>query len=53
VAGLFEGAWKSQHISNKFSGGTFSIGAKTNIISEQFLVWREEQHVQPRRMARM
>ena len=38
VAGLFEGAWKSQHISKKFSGFTFSFGAKTNIISEEFLV---------------
>ena len=38
VAGIFEGAWKSQHISKKFSGFAFSIAAKTNIISEEFLV---------------
>jgi hypothetical protein len=38
VAGLFEGAWKSQHISKKLSGFTFSVDAKTNIISEEFLV---------------
>jgi hypothetical protein len=38
VAGLFEGAWKSQHIGKKFSGVTFSIGAKANVISEEFLV---------------
>lgn len=39
VAGIFEGAWKSQHISRKFSGFTFSVDAKTNkIISEEFLV---------------
>jgi hypothetical protein len=38
VAGLFEGAWKSQHITKKLSGFTFSFGAKANIISEEFLV---------------
>ena len=37
VAGIFEGAWKSQHISKKLTGFTFSIGAKANIISEEFL----------------
>jgi len=38
VAGLFEGAWKSQHLGKTLSGFTFSIGAKANIISEEFLV---------------
>lgn len=38
VAGLFEGAWKSQHISRKLSGFTFSIGAEPNVISDEFLV---------------
>jgi hypothetical protein len=38
VAGLFEGAWKSQHVSRKLSGFTFSVSAKANIISEEFLV---------------
>ena len=38
VAGIFEGAWKSQHISKKLSGFTFSVAAKDNIISEEFLV---------------
>jgi hypothetical protein len=38
MAGLFEGAWKSQHIGGKLSGFAFSIGAEKNIISEEFLV---------------
>ncbi len=38
VAGLFEGAWKSQHIGKKLSGFTFSIDADTNIIGDEFLV---------------
>ena len=38
VAGIFEGAWKSQHISKAFSGFTFTVGAGTNIISDEFLV---------------
>ena len=38
VAGIFEGAWKSQHISKKLSGFAFSVAAKNNIISEEFLV---------------
>ena len=38
VAGVFEGAWKSQHIGKKLTGFTFSFNAKTNnIISEEFL----------------
>lgn len=43
VAGLFEGAWKSQHIGNKLSGFTFSIADKTNIISDEFLVGGRNQ----------
>jgi hypothetical protein len=38
MAGLFEGAWKSQHIGRKFSGFAFSFGADTKVISEEFLV---------------
>ena len=34
----FEGAWKSQHITKKLSGFAFTVGAKANIISEEFLV---------------
>jgi hypothetical protein len=37
VAGLFEGAWKSQHIAKKFSGVTFTIGPN-GLMSEEFLV---------------
>jgi hypothetical protein len=37
MAGLFEGAWKSQHFGKKLSGFTFSFGAKNNMISEEFL----------------
>jgi hypothetical protein len=38
VAGLFEGAWKSQHFGKKLSGFTFSLSGKTNIISDEFLI---------------
>ena len=38
VPGTFEGAWKSQHIGNKLSGFVFTVGAKGNIVSEEFLV---------------
>jgi hypothetical protein len=38
VAGTFEGAWKAQHIGKKLSGFTFTVAAKTNILSEEFLV---------------
>ena len=37
VSGLFEGAWKSQHIGKKFSGVTFTIGP-SGLMSEEFLV---------------
>jgi hypothetical protein len=37
VAGLFEGAWKSQHIARKLSGVTFTIGPR-GLMSEEFLV---------------
>ena len=38
MSGLFEGAWKSQHGEKKFSGFSFTIGAKGNLMSEEFLV---------------
>jgi hypothetical protein len=37
VAGLFQGAWTSQHISKKFSGFAFTIGPNGLMIDE-FLV---------------
>jgi hypothetical protein len=37
VAGLFEGAWKSQHIAKKLSGVTFTIGPD-GLMDEEFLV---------------
>lgn len=37
VAGIFEGAWKSQHLARKFSGVTFTIGP-SGLVSEEFLV---------------
>ena len=37
VAGVFEGAWKSQHIGKKLSGVTFTIGPN-GVMSEEFLV---------------
>jgi hypothetical protein len=37
VAGLFEGAWKSQHFARKVSGFTFTIGPN-GLMSEEFLV---------------
>ena len=37
VAGLFEGAWKSQHIAKKLSGFTFTIGPN-GLMSEEFLI---------------
>jgi hypothetical protein len=38
MSGLFEGAWKSQHIGGKFSGFVFTIGANANVMGEEFLV---------------
>lgn len=37
VFGLFEGAWKSQHIGKKFSGFTFTIGPN-GLMSETYLI---------------
>jgi len=37
VAGVFEGAWKSQHIGKKFSGFTFTIGPN-GLMTDEFLV---------------
>jgi hypothetical protein len=37
VAGLFEGAWKSQHFGKKLSGFTFTIGPN-GVMTEEFLV---------------
>lgn len=36
--GIFEGAWKSQHIGKKLSGFTFSIAGKANVFTDEFLV---------------
>jgi hypothetical protein len=38
MAGIFEGAWKSQHGEKKFSGFVFTIGPKGNLMTEEFLV---------------
>ena len=38
MSGLFEGAWKSQHIGGKLSGLTFTFGAEAKLIGEEFLV---------------
>jgi hypothetical protein len=37
VAGVFEGAWKGQHIAKKFSGVTFTIGPD-GLLTEEFLI---------------
>ena len=37
VPGLFEGAWKSQHIAKKLSGVVFTLGPD-GLVSEEFLV---------------
>jgi hypothetical protein len=37
VSGLFEGAWKSQHIGRKLSGFTFTIGPN-GVMTDEFLV---------------
>ena len=37
MAGLFEGAWKSQHIGKKLSGVTFTIGSN-GLMTNEFLV---------------
>jgi hypothetical protein len=38
VPGLFEGAWKSQHISKKLSGFTFTVAAGKQLVGDEFLV---------------
>ena len=38
VAGIFEGAWKSQHGEKKLSGFTFTIGPKGNLMTDEFLI---------------
>ncbi len=38
VAGIFEGAWKSQHGGKRFSGFTFTIGPKGTLVTDEFLV---------------
>jgi hypothetical protein len=37
VAGIFEGAWKSQHADKRLSGFTFTIGPK-GLMTEEYLV---------------
>ena len=38
MSGLFEGAWKSQHIGGKLSGFVFTLNADKKVIGEEFLV---------------
>jgi hypothetical protein len=38
TAGIFEGAWKSQHNGKKFSGFVFTVGPANRLMSEEFLV---------------
>ena len=38
MSGLFEGAWKSQHIGNKLSGFVFTLDAEKKVIGEEFLI---------------
>ena len=38
MSGLFEGAWKSQHIGNKLSGFVFTLNADKKVFGEEFLV---------------
>lgn len=38
VAGIFEGAWKSQHAGKRFSGFMFTIGPKGTLMIEEFLI---------------
>jgi hypothetical protein len=38
VAGIFEGAWKSQHAGKRLSGFMFTIGPKGTLMTEEFLV---------------
>jgi hypothetical protein len=38
MSGLFEGAWKSQHIGGKLSGFSFTFNTGPKVIGEEFLV---------------
>ena len=38
MSGIFEGAWKSQHIGGKLSGFVFTLNADKKVIGEEFLV---------------
>ena len=38
VPGIFEGAWKSQHLSKALSGVTFTIGPAGQLMTNEFLV---------------
>jgi hypothetical protein len=38
VAGIFEGAWKSQHADKRLSGFMFTIDSKGTLLTEEFLV---------------
>jgi len=38
TAGIFEGAWKSQHNGKKFSGFMFTVGPAGRLMTEEFLV---------------
>lgn len=38
VPGIFEGAWKAQHLSKTLSGVTFTIGPAGQLLSHEFLV---------------
>lgn len=38
VPGLFEGAWKSQHIGKKLSGFTFTVADGKKMVGDEFLV---------------
>lgn len=38
MAGIFEGAWKSQHNGKKFSGFMFTVGPNARLMTDEFLV---------------
>jgi hypothetical protein len=38
TSGIFEGAWKSQHMDKKLSGFVFTIGPKNRVMGEEFEV---------------
>jgi hypothetical protein len=43
VAGVFSGAWKSQHFAKRFSGLTFTLNDEGRIIDEEILVGGRNQ----------